>query len=53
LHPTNGQKQLTLVELGKGERSCGEGQLCRRTSSLNLDPPSLSNTGPPKAAHTS
>jgi hypothetical protein len=25
LHPTNGQKQLTpVVELGKGERSCGK-----------------------------
>jgi hypothetical protein len=36
LHPTNGQKQLTpIVELGKAERSWGEEQSCRRTSSLN------------------
>jgi hypothetical protein len=36
LHPTNGQKQLNhLVELGKAERRWGEGQSCRKTSSLN------------------
>jgi hypothetical protein len=36
LHPTNGQKQLTpVVELGKAEKSWGEGWSCRRTSSLN------------------
>ena len=36
LYPTNGQKHLTpVVELGKAERSWGEGRPCRRTSSLN------------------
>jgi hypothetical protein len=36
LHLTTGQKQLTpVVELGKAERSWGEGWYCRRTSSLN------------------
>jgi hypothetical protein len=36
LHPTNEQKQLNpIVEFQKAERSRGEGQSCRRTSSLN------------------
>jgi hypothetical protein len=35
LHPTNGQKRLIpFVELGKDERSWGEGRCCRRTSGL-------------------
>jgi hypothetical protein len=39
LHPNNGQMQLTPVtELGKAERSRGEGQFCRRTVLINLDP---------------
>jgi hypothetical protein len=52
LHPTNGHKQPTpVVELGKAERSWGEWQFCRRTSSLNLDPQDFSNTGPPESIH--
>jgi hypothetical protein len=49
LLPTNGQKQLTpIVELGKAERSWGEGWSCRGPAvSINLDFPDLSNTGPP------
>jgi hypothetical protein len=36
LHSINGQKYLSLVvELGKTERSWGEGQSCTRTSRLN------------------
>lgn len=43
LAPTNGQKKLTsLVELGKAERSWGEGRSCRRNSSLNY-------SGPPRS----
>jgi hypothetical protein len=39
LHLTNGQKFLTpVVELGKAERSWGEGRSYKRTSSLNLNP---------------
>jgi hypothetical protein len=49
LHSTTGQKKLIpVVELGKAERSWGEGQSWRRTSSLNLDPQDIANNGPPK-----
>jgi hypothetical protein len=37
-----GQKQLIVVELGKAERSWGEGRFCRKTSSLN-------QSGPPRS----
>jgi hypothetical protein len=51
LLPTNEQKQLTpIVELGKAERSWGEGWSCRGPAvSINLDVPDLSNTGPPNS----
>jgi hypothetical protein len=54
LYPTNGQKQLTLVELGKAERSW-EGQPCRRTNSLNYSGPprSFKHWATKKAAYTS
>jgi hypothetical protein len=52
----NGQKQLTpVVELGKAERSWGEGQSCRRTRSLNYSgpPTSLKHGTTKQTAYTS
>jgi hypothetical protein len=56
LHTTNEQKQLTpVVELGKAERSWGEGWPCRRTNSHNSSIPwrSLKHWTTKQTAYTS
>jgi hypothetical protein len=49
LHPTNGQKQLTLLlNWGKLKEAEEEGYPVGEPAvSINLDPRDLSNTGPP------
>ena len=53
MHPANGLKQTPVVELGKAERSWGEGwSVGGPAVSINLDAQDPSNTRSPNRQHT-